>query len=56
MITSLVSLLIAALVLYIVYYLASLFIKDATVMKIVGIILGLILLLYGLRVFHIATP
>jgi len=56
MLTSLISLLIVALVLYIVWYLASLFIKDGTVMKIIGIILGLVLLLYGLHLFHIPLP
>lgn len=56
MITSLITLLIVALVLYVIWYLASLFIKDGTIMKIIGIILGLVLLLYGLKLFHIAIP
>ena len=56
MITSLITLLIVALVLYVIYYLAGLFIKDGNVMKIIGIILGLVLLIYGLRLFHVALP
>ncbi len=56
MITPLITLLICALVLYVIYYLVSLFISDATVLKIVGIILGLALLLYALRLFHFALP
>lgn len=56
MITSLITLLVVALVLWLIWYLAGIFIKDGTAMKIIGIILGLILLLYALRLFHIALP
>ncbi|MEP6671706.1 MAG: hypothetical protein ABJF10_21275 [Chthoniobacter sp.] len=56
MITSLISLLLCALVLYLIWWVVGLFISDGTIMKIIGIILGLVLLIYGLRVFHIALP
>jgi hypothetical protein len=52
MITTLVSLLIAGLVLYLIYYIVGMFIKGQP-LKIIGIILGLIFLLYALRAFHI---
>lgn len=52
MITTLVSLLIAGLVLYLIYYVVGMFIKGQP-LKIIGIILGLIFLLYALRAFHI---
>ena len=54
MITSLISLLIAALVLYLIYYLVGMFIKGQP-LKIIGIILGLVFLVYALRAFHIVT-
>lgn len=53
MIATLITLLIVALVLFLVWYLVSLFIKDARIMNIIGIILGLILLLYALQVLGI---
>lgn len=56
MITSLITLLIVALVLCIVWYVVGIFIKDGTIMRIIGIIMGLVLLLYGLRLFKIALP
>lgn len=54
MITALIYLLIAALVLYIIYYLVGMFIQG-TPLKIIGIILGLVLLLYALKLFNL-TP
>jgi hypothetical protein len=54
MITSLISLLIAALVLYLIYYLVGMFIKGQP-LKIIGIILGLVFLVYALRAFHIVA-
>lgn len=56
MITALITLLIAALFLYTIWYLAGIFIKDAVIMKIIGVVLGLIFLLYALRLFHIPMP
>jgi uncharacterized membrane protein len=55
MLTSLISLLIVALVLWIIYFIVGKFIQG-TPLQIVGIILGLILLLYGLRIFGVALP
>jgi hypothetical protein len=54
MITSLISLLIAGLVLYLIYYVVGMFIKGSP-LKIIGIILGLVFLLYALRAFNIVT-
>ena len=54
MITSLISLLIAALVLYLIYYLVGMFIKGQA-LNIIGIILGLVFLVYALRAFHIVA-
>jgi hypothetical protein len=51
MITTLISLLLAGLVLYVVYYIVGMFIKGQP-LKIIGIILGLIFLLYALRALH----
>jgi putative effector of murein hydrolase LrgA (UPF0299 family) len=51
MLTSLLSILVAALVLFIVFYIVGIFVKDETIMKIVGIILGLVLLIYSLGQF-----
>jgi hypothetical protein len=48
------SLLIAALVLYLIYYLVGMFIKGQP-LKIIGIILGLVFLVYALRAFHIVA-
>ncbi len=55
MITALIYLLIAALVLWIVYFLVGKFIQG-TPLQIVGIILGLILLLYALNLFGVLLP
>jgi hypothetical protein len=55
MINSLLILLIVALVLLIVYYLVGLFIQGRP-LQIVGIILGLLLLLYALKLFNVALP
>ena len=54
MITTLITLLIAGLVLYVIYYIVGMFIKGQP-LKIIGIILGLVFLLYALRAFGIAT-
>ncbi len=51
MIEHLITVLVAALVAYIIFYVVGLFIKDGTVMKIIGIVLGLLLLLYALNQF-----
>lgn len=55
MIASLITLLIVALVLWVIYFLVGKF-MDGTPLQIVGIILGLVLLMYGLRLFHVALP
>lgn len=55
MITTLIYLLIAALILYIIWYLVGLFISG-TPHKIIGLILGLILLLYALRLLPLPLP
>ncbi len=52
MITSLVTLLIAGLVLYLIYYIAGKFLQ-AKPLQLVGIILGLVFLPYTLRTFGI---
>lgn len=51
MITTLVSVLIGALVLYLIFYIAGRFITGQP-LKIIGIILGLIFVLYALRAFN----
>ncbi len=55
MIIALIYLLIAALVLWIVYFLVGKFVQG-TPLQIVGIILGLILLLYALNLFGVLLP
>jgi hypothetical protein len=55
MINALITLLIVALVLLVIYYLVGLFIKG-TPLTIIAIILGLVLLVYALRVFNIGLP
>jgi hypothetical protein len=55
MIATLITLLIVALVLYLIWYLVGMFIKGQP-HQIIGIILGLIFLLYALQVlglFHL---
>ena len=54
MITTLITLLIAGLVLYVIFYIVGMFIKGQP-LKIIGIILGLVFLLYALRAFHIVA-
>jgi hypothetical protein len=54
MISTLISLLIAGLVLYVIYFIAGMFIKGRP-LNIIGIILGLVFLLYALRAFHVVA-
>jgi hypothetical protein len=54
MITTLISLLVTGLVLYLIYYIVGMFIKGQP-LKIIGIILGLVFLLYALRAFHVVS-
>ena len=54
MITTLITLLIAGLVLYVIYYIVGMFIKGQP-LQIIGIILGLVFLLYALRAFGIVA-
>ena len=54
MITTLISLLVTGLVLYLIYYIVGMFIKGQP-LKIIGIILGLVFLVYALRAFHIVA-
>lgn len=54
MITTLITLLIAGLILYLIYYVVGKFIQGQP-LKIIGIILGLIFLLYALRAFHVVA-
>lgn len=54
MITTLITLLIAGLVLYVIYYVVGMFIKGQP-LKIIGIILGLVFLLYALKAFNVVT-
>ena len=52
MITTLISLLIAGLVLYVIYYVVGMFIKGQ-LLNIIGLVLGLLFLLYALRAFNL---
>lgn len=55
MITALITLLIVALILFLIWYVVGMFIKDARIHQIIGIVLGLIFLLYALNtlgIFH----
>jgi hypothetical protein len=54
MITTLISILIAALVFYLIYYVARMFIQGRP-LKIVGLILGLMFILYALRTAHLVA-
>jgi len=54
MVSTLISLLIAGLVLYVIYYIAGMFIKGQ-LLQIIGIILGLLFLVDALRMFHIVA-
>lgn len=57
MITSLVTLLIVVIVAYVVWrYAFGAFIKDGTVMNLIGLIIGLALLLYAARLFGFRLP
>lgn len=51
MLTTLISILIAVLILYLIYFLVGKFMSGQP-LKIVGIILGLVFLLYALRAFN----
>lgn len=53
MISALITLLIFALILAVVYYVVGIFIQG-TPLTIIGIILGLVLLLKALSVFHVS--
>jgi len=55
MITTLIYLLIAGLVLYVIFYVVGLFVQGVP-LKIVGAILALIFLLYALKLFNFAMP
>lgn len=55
MIESVISLLVVFLVLWLVFFLVGKFIQG-TALQVIGIILGLVFLLYALRTFHIAIP
>lgn len=55
MIPTLITLLIAALVLALVYYVVGIFIKGKP-LQIIGIILGLVLLAYALKLFNVVAP
>jgi len=54
MVSSLISLLIAGLVLYVIYYIVGMFIKGQ-LLQIIGIILGLLFLVDALRAFHVVA-
>jgi hypothetical protein len=53
MITTLISLLIAGLVLYAIYYVLGMFVKGQ-LLNITGLVRGLLFLLYALRAFNTA--
>jgi hypothetical protein len=52
MINTLIALLIVGLVLYVIYFVLSKFL-EGTILQIIGIIMGLIFLLYALNAFHL---
>lgn len=54
MITALLTFLVVALIVYLVWYLIGLFIQG-TPHQVIGIILGVILLIYALKLFGLAT-
>lgn len=54
MLSTLISILIAGLILYVIYYVAGMFIKGQP-LNIIGIILGLIFVFYSLRTAHIVA-
>ncbi len=51
MLSILISILVAGLILYVIYYVAQMFIKGQP-LNLVGIILGLIFVVYALRAAH----
>lgn len=51
-ITALITLLIAGLILYVIYFITGKFVQG-TALQIIGIILALVFLLYALRLFAI---
>lgn len=55
MITSLITLLIVALILVVIYFVIGMFIQ-ARPLQIIGIILGLVLLVYALKLFNVVQP
>lgn len=55
MLTALLTLLVLALVLYVVYLFAGIFIQGKPLM-IIGLILGLIFLVYALKALGISLP
>jgi hypothetical protein len=54
MLSILISILIAGLVLYVIYFIVGMFIKGKP-LNIIGIILGLVFLLYALRAFNVVS-
>jgi hypothetical protein len=54
MLTTIISLLITALILYVIYYVVGMFIKGQA-LRIIGFILGIVFLLCALRGFHFAS-
>ena len=50
----LLSLLISGLILYVIFYIVGMFIKGRP-LQIIGLVLGVLFLLYALRVTHIVT-
>lgn len=49
MLSALITILILGVILFIVWYVVGLLIKNDTIMNAIGIVLGLILLLFALR-------
>ncbi len=45
-----------AVVLLIIWHIIGMFIDKPKILNLIGIVFGLILLLYGLKLFHIAIP
>lgn len=54
MITTLITLLIIVLIGLIIWYVIGLFIPDPRIKNIIGLIIGLVILLYALKLFNIA--
>ena len=54
MLTTLISLLVAGLVLYVIFFIVGKFITGQA-LNIIGLILGLVFLVYALRAFHIVA-